>query len=206
MAEANFKSLTNFFASFGISHLTTPPYTPQHNGSAERRHRHIVETGLILMHQASLPLSFWSHALQTPVYLINRLPTPILPNTMSPFQALFGDSPNYSKTRIFGCLCYPWLRPYAQHKLEPRSRPCIFLGYSLTQSAYKCFDPLSQRIFISRHITFDESIFPLATCSSAHPRVTSTTIQSWSPTVITTFIRFSCARLAWLVPTHAMAQ
>lgn len=135
------------------------------------------------MHQASMPLSFWSHALQTAVYLINRLSTPILSNNMSPFTALFGDPPNYSKLRIFGCLCYPWLRPYAKNKLEPRSRPCIFLGYSLTQIAYKCFDPSSNRVFISRHVTFDESIFPYASCESALPRVNSTTFSSWSPTI-----------------------
>lgn len=32
----------------GISHLTTPPHTPEHNDYSERRHRHLVETGLSL--------------------------------------------------------------------------------------------------------------------------------------------------------------
>jgi len=154
-----FQKLKPLFANFGISHLMTPPYTPQHNGTAERRHRHIIETGLTLLHQSGLPLKFWSHAFQTATYLINRLPTPIL-NNCSPFKAIFGDVPNYSKLRVFCCLCYPWLCPYNNHKLEPRSRPCIFLGYSLTQSAYKCFDPSTNRLFISRHVVFDESVFP----------------------------------------------
>ena len=135
--------LKNYLAAHGISHLTTPPHTPQHNGMAERRHRHITNTGLTMLHQASLPLSFWPYAFQTATYLINRLPTPIL-QLKSPFESLFGDIPNYLKLRVFGCLCYPWLRPYVKHKLEPRSRPCVFLGYSLTQSAYYCFDIHSQ--------------------------------------------------------------
>lgn len=44
----------------------------------------------------------------------------------------------------FGCLCYPWLRPYA-HKLAQRSLSCVFLGYSLIQSAYLCYDRLLEK-------------------------------------------------------------
>ena len=145
----------------------TPPHTPQYNGIAERRHRHIVETCLTLLHQSNLPLKFWSHAFQIATYLINRLPTPIL-NILSSFHALFGEIPNYSKLHIFGYLCFPFLHPYNNHKLEPRSRPCIFLRYSLTQSAYKCFDPSKNRIFLSCHMVFDETVFP-SLSSAQHP-------------------------------------
>ena len=50
-------ALANFLFTSGISHLTTPPHTPEHNGFSERRHLHIVETGLALLSHASLPLS-----------------------------------------------------------------------------------------------------------------------------------------------------
>ncbi|KAJ0083678.1 hypothetical protein Patl1_29526 [Pistacia atlantica] len=131
------------------------PYTPQQNGVSERRHRHLVETGLTLLHDASLPLSYWPHAFQTATYLINGQPTPLLQNK-SPFEALFGQRPNYHKLRKFGCLCYPLLKPYNTTKMETKSTPCIFLGYSPNQNAYKCMDPLTKRIYISRHVTFDE--------------------------------------------------
>lgn len=41
-----FQKLKPIFVSNGIAHLTSPPHTPEHNGVAERRHRHIVETTL----------------------------------------------------------------------------------------------------------------------------------------------------------------
>ncbi|CAA7042096.1 unnamed protein product [Microthlaspi erraticum] len=55
--------------------MTSPPHTPEHNGIAERRHRHIVETGLALMSHASMPRSYWTYAFGTVVYLINHRST-----------------------------------------------------------------------------------------------------------------------------------
>ena len=151
-----FLSLRPFLAQHGISHLTTPPHTPQHNGLSERKHRHIVETGLSLLSAAKMPLTYWPFAFATAIFLINRLPTPVLSN-ISPFQKLFNTLPNYQKLRTFGCLCFPWLRPYAPNKLQDRSLPCIFVGYSLTQSAYQCLEPISGRLYISRHVRFNET-------------------------------------------------
>lgn len=77
----------------------------------------------------------------------------------SPYQKLFGKPPNYLKLRIFGCLCFPWLRPYTAHKLDDRSLPCVFIGYSITQSAYLCLHLSTVRIYTSRHVLFVESHF-----------------------------------------------
>lgn len=171
-------ALKEFFATHGISHLTTPPHTPEYNGFAERRHRHIVETGLTLLTHASLPLSFWSYAFSTAVYLINRMPTPTL-NTHSPYDVIFQRSPHYEKLRVFGCLCYPWFRPYNAHKLEPPSKPCTFLSYSLSQSAYLCYKPTSSKIMVSRHVTFHEHIFSYNSLHTTDTTLKSTAIDIW---------------------------
>ena len=100
--------------------------------------------------------------------LINRLPTPTL-HISSPYHKLFGTPPNYSKLRVFCCLCYPWLQPYSLHKLAPRSTPCVFLGYSLTQSTYICFNPSTTKTYHSRHVRFIESIFSLYVVNPSLP-------------------------------------
>ncbi|KAG7534176.1 Integrase catalytic core [Arabidopsis thaliana x Arabidopsis arenosa] len=156
-----FLALRQFLSTNGISHFTSPPHTPEHNGISERKHRHIVETGLTLLHQASVPKKFWPYAFATAVYLINRMPTPVL-DSLSPYAKLFGQSPNYLKLRVFGSLCFPWLRPYNSHKLQDKSHPCVFMGYSLTQSAYLCLDITSGRLYTSCHVQFVESTFPFA--------------------------------------------
>ena len=154
-----FIALRSFLSETGISHRTTLPHTPEHNGLSERRHRHIVETGLFLLHKANLSNTFWSYAFSIAVYLTNRMPTPVL-SLNSPYSLLFKAQPNYLKLKIFGCLCFPWLRPYQNHKLQNRSTKCVFLGYSLTQSAYLCYDTISSRLYVSRHVRFVEDTFP----------------------------------------------
>ncbi|KAA0059801.1 Retrovirus-related Pol polyprotein from transposon TNT 1-94 [Cucumis melo var. makuwa] len=123
-----------------------------------------MDMGLTPLSQATLPLSFWDEAFSTSVYLINRLPTPVL-NQLSPLEKLFGRQPDYPSLRVFGCQCYPLIRPYQSHKLSYRSKPYPFLGYSSSYKGYKC---LSQdgRLYISRHVIFDENSFPYASFSS----------------------------------------
>jgi transposase InsO family protein len=62
----------------GIEQRFSCPYTPAQNGKAERKHRHITETGLTLLFHAHTPLTMWVEAFSTATYIINRLPTPVL--------------------------------------------------------------------------------------------------------------------------------
>lgn len=70
--------LKQYFQNRGITHRMTCPHTSEQNGLVERKHRHIVETGLTLLAHASMLLKFWPDAFATTVYLINRLPTKVL--------------------------------------------------------------------------------------------------------------------------------
>jgi len=141
----------------GILHRKTCPHTSQQNGLAERKLRHILETGLTLLAHCGLSNRYWVDAFLTSVYIINRLPTLVLDHS-SPYEKLFQRHPNYSLLRVFGCKCFPLLRPYTSHKLEYRSKSCIFLGYS--HAGYRCLDPLTDKVYLSRHVIFDEHSFP----------------------------------------------
>lgn len=83
-------------------------------------------------------------------------------------------NPDYSFLRIFGCLCFPCLRQYTKSKLSPHSKSCIFLGYSKIHNSYKCFDPSSGKFYVSRHIDFDEHVFPFTAKDDATVPNTST--------------------------------
>ncbi|KAM1789190.1 hypothetical protein ACFX11_039377 [Malus domestica] len=153
------KVFQSFLLAKGITHQLSCPYTPEQNGLAKRKHRHIIETTVTLLQTARLLASFWSYACQTAVYLINRMPISVLGNK-SPFELLFGHLPVISHLRIFGCACYPLLKPYNDTKLQAKTTKCLFLGYATKYKGYICYEVSKQRIYISRHVVFDESQFP----------------------------------------------
>jgi hypothetical protein len=47
------------------------PHAHQQNGMAERKHQHIVEVGLALLANASMPLKYWDQAFLTATHLMN---------------------------------------------------------------------------------------------------------------------------------------
>lgn len=147
-------------------HQLSCPYTQSQNGVAERKHRHLVETAIALLHQSSLPLQYWFDALATSVFLINRMPSSSIHNK-TPFEVLFHSLPDYSFFRVFGCQCFPWLKPYTHHKLQPRSVPCVFLGYHPSYKGYRGLDVSTGRVYISRHVLFHETVFPFVTTASS---------------------------------------
>ena len=157
--STEFKS---FLSQHGIIHQLSCPYTPQQNGLVERKHRHLIETTITLLSQASMSTSFWSYALLTATFLINLLPTFVL-NFVSPWSKLYSASPDISQLKVFGCACYPHLRPYSSHKLDHRTKECIFIGYSTSSKGYLCLDPSSHHLCTSRHVLFNETKFPSST-------------------------------------------
>lgn len=153
-----YKALSQFLNTHGILHRISCPHTPQQNGVSERRHRQVTEIGLALLAHASLPLKYWVDSFLPAVYLINRLPTPLLDHK-SPLEVLFHTKPNYSTLKVFGCACFPDLRPYNSHKFHFKSVKCTFLGYSPCYKGYKCLDS-NNRLYISHNVLFDEQSFP----------------------------------------------
>lgn len=174
-----YRNLSSFFQKHGIAHRVACPHTHQQNGVAERKHRHIVETGITFLARASVPFRFWSDAFVTTCFLINRLPTRLL-NMKTPVELLFHEPPDYTFLKVFGCACWPHLRPYNSLKLEFRSKQCVFLGYSSMHKGYKCLHIPSNRVYISRDVVFDENMFPFAPpvppVSTNQPLVSSPTL------------------------------
>jgi hypothetical protein len=160
-----YQKLHSFFDQVGISHLVSCPHAHQQNGAAERKHRHIVEVGLALLAHASIPLKYWEDAFVAATYLINRTPSRVI-HYETPLERLFRQKPDYSSLRVFGCACWPNLRPYNTHKFQFRSKQCVFLGYSPLHKGFKCLDPSTGQVYVSRDVTFDENVFPF---SQLHP-------------------------------------
>jgi len=111
------------------------------------------------------------------------MPTSILRNK-SPFETLFHQPPHYGFLCTFRCLYFPFLRPYNAHKLDYRSTPYVFLGYSSCHLGYHYLDLSSDRIYISRHIRFHEIPFYFLSLIMFLPQPILTHSQPLSPTFL----------------------
>ena len=153
--------MSNVFQEYlrknGIVHQTTCPYTPQQNGVAERKNRHLVEVARTLMFHMNMPKRHWGDAVTTACYLINKLLTKVLVGK-SPQEVLTNSKPSIHHLKIFGCVCYVHVPGELRNKLEPKGLKCVFVGYSPSQKGYKCFHPPSNRVYVSRDVIFTEDI------------------------------------------------
>lgn len=104
-------SLLSFLHQQGTVSQYSCPGMSQQNGCAERKHRHILDTVIILLISSQVPERFWGEAAFTVVYTINRHPTPILQNK-SPYELLHGISPAYNLLWVWGCACFVQLQPH----------------------------------------------------------------------------------------------
>ncbi|CAL5429371.1 unnamed protein product [Camellia sinensis] len=146
-----------YLATHGTIHQSSCSDTPAQNGRAERKHRHLLDTARSLLLSSFVPSVFWGETVLTAAYLLNRMPTPLLSGS-SPYERLFGVTPNYSLLRIFGSACFVLLPKRARSKLSSRCVLCVFLGYGINQKGYRCYDPSTKKLYVSRHVTFLEKL------------------------------------------------
>ncbi|RVX14584.1 Retrovirus-related Pol polyprotein from transposon TNT 1-94 [Vitis vinifera] len=71
-------SLSTYLQNHGIIHISSCVDTPQQNGVAERKNRHLLEVARCLMFSSNVPNYFWGEAILTATYLINRMPSRVL--------------------------------------------------------------------------------------------------------------------------------
>lgn len=187
-----FRPFTKFLTDHGIIHRLIFPHVHPQNGTVERKHRHIVEFGLTLFAQASMPLKLWEDAFITVVFLINRLPSIVSKDGLTPLQRLFHTKLDYSFLKVFCCSCYPFIHPFNRHKLDFKSIKCVFLIYSPSHRAYKCLHP-NGCVYISRDVQFNEARFPykLLYPSTSVPSSSSNAFPSVVPPLLNTNTSFN---------------
>lgn len=89
--------------------LVSCPYIFEQNGVSEGKHRHIVDTYITLLFNANFLLFLCVEAFMTVFFLIDKMITITL-NMDSLFSKLRRPSSNYNPLKVFGCLCFPYLK------------------------------------------------------------------------------------------------
>ena len=144
----------------GIIHEYTHTYTPQSNGKAERFNRTLIECANAIRFRAGLPIGMWGVAVQGAVYLINRLPSKAIYNEV-PYNVFWGRKPDDRPLAVLGCECFVHVPKELRKKLDVHAIRCILVGYDTDRKGYICMGLNDSKIYYSRDVIFNNSVFPL---------------------------------------------
>ncbi|KAA3453210.1 centromere protein F isoform X7 [Gossypium australe] len=149
----------------GIKHQLTNIYTPQQNGVSERNNRSLMDMARCLMFEKILPKTSWAKAVNTAVYLQNRLPTKALARK-TPFEAWFGFKPSLAHLRTFGCICYAQVSAVKRSKLEKRAQAGILFSTFSSAAKHGASQQLSQGYnSTSHHLQANDTFNSCSACS-----------------------------------------
>ena len=137
-------------------------YTPQQNAFVERMWGYSFATARVLLAAASLPPKLHPYALQTAIWIHNRLPRPSR-NNQSPFFILGRKPASLAHLHVFGCLAE--VRIHNAHRegdrhFTDRGAQSIYLGPSEISSGHVVFLIDAQKIQTHAHIRVWEDRFP----------------------------------------------
>ena len=68
-----------------------------------------------------------------------------------------GRTSNGLSPKIFGCTSFAHVHSHNKGKLDRCAIKCVSIGYSSTQKGYKCYNPLSKKLYITTYVTFTET-------------------------------------------------
>ena len=111
---------------------------------------------LSMISHSSLPESLWGEALNTAVYILNRVPSKAVAKT--PYELWTGKKPSIRHLHVWGCPAQA--RPYRpnEKKLDERTVSCYFVGYAERSRGFKFYNPTIRSFFETGNARFFEDV------------------------------------------------
>ena len=111
-----------------------------------------------MLHDVELPYTLWAEAVATAIILRNRSPTVSLEN-MTQYESFNGRKSDVPHFKVFSCDAYEHILKEDRKKRDPKSKKCIFIGYSLHSKDYRLYDLKRKQVHESRDVIFVENEF-----------------------------------------------
>jgi hypothetical protein len=137
----------------GIHWEPAPTYTPQLNGVAEIKNRHLMEPVVAILIECQLPKYLWGLLTLAVNYINNRMPHSKI--GMTPYEALHGYLPKIDHWRALGCQCWAWVPKQLRGKLDSHTVECRMVGYT-SDGLYRLYCLENKRVITSRNVIFKE--------------------------------------------------
>ncbi|KAJ3535136.1 hypothetical protein NMY22_g6623 [Coprinellus aureogranulatus] len=112
-----------------------------------------------MLNQARLPMMFWGAAVLYYTDILNATPSSALSSTTS-YEVWHKTKPDLSMHRVFGCRVYVHIQRKDRKNLQSHTEACIFVGFEPGYKGWKCYNPATKKIVISRDVIFAENTFP----------------------------------------------
>jgi hypothetical protein len=155
----------------GITHEFTAPYSSAQNGLAKCAVRTTIDDVHTLLNNSNLSHSYCAEAAAYSIDTHNVIPSRQHPGQI-PTKSFTGKRQNITHLHVFGAKCWAKVpTALGGSKLDPRSIECWLLGYASGNRNYKVQEVVSQRVFISHDVVFEEG----------QPRCTSTGVGEQIP-------------------------
>jgi len=107
------------------------------------------------MADKNMPHHYWAKAVSTTINIMNMTPTAAV-HGMTPEEKCSGRKLDLSHLKMFGCIAYIHVPDELWTKLDSKVEKCVFIGYSLEQKGYKCYNLVTHEMKVSRDVVFDE--------------------------------------------------
>ncbi|GJX58004.1 putative ribonuclease H-like domain-containing protein [Tanacetum coccineum] len=119
--------------------------TWEKDGVAERKNRTIIEAARTMLADSKLPTMFWTEAVRTACYVLNRVLV-TSPHNKTPYALLTRNIPSVSHFKPFGC--HVTILNTSDHlgKFDGKADEGYIVGYSTSNRAYKVYNVPNKRV------------------------------------------------------------
>ena len=132
------------------------PNTPQQNGVSKRHNRTSIDMVRSMLSNSTLPVSLWMYALKTVMYLLNRVPSKVVPKT--PSKLWTNRTPSIRHLYDWGCQVEIRIYNPQERKLDARTISGYFIGYPEKSKRYMFYCPNhSMRVVEIKNARFIEN-------------------------------------------------
>ncbi|GJR13907.1 putative ribonuclease H-like domain-containing protein [Tanacetum coccineum] len=139
----------------GIKRDYSNPRTPQQNGVAERKNRTLIEAARTMLADSKLPTMFWTEAVSTACYVLNRVSI-TNPHNKTPYQLISGKVPQIGHLKPFGCQVTILNTSDHLGKFEGKADEGYLVGYAPNSKAYRVYNLTNKRVEETMNLRFLE--------------------------------------------------
>ncbi|GJU64252.1 putative ribonuclease H-like domain-containing protein [Tanacetum coccineum] len=139
----------------GIKRDYSNPRTPQQNGVAERKNKTLIEAARTMLADSKLPTMFWTEAVSTACYVLNRVSI-TNPHNKTPYELISGKVSQIGHLKPFGCQVTILNTSNYLGKFEGKADEGYLVGYAPNSKAYRVYNLTNKRVEETLNLRFLE--------------------------------------------------